>query len=133
MFTKQLQNGLDRLEVPQFHRGNYLREKTIQGKKLFKGENYTRKYSIQKNLKLKGNIPKDLPAWITGDLKNIDQDDYFVSEDESEKRILAILTIFSTILLMVSSILLVKCFNNLSFSVIIQVIHLNKGKQSDIF
>ena len=128
MFTKKLQNGLDRLEVPQFHRGNYSREKTIQGKKLFKGENYTRKYSIQKNLKLKGNIPKDLPAWITGDLKNIDQDDYFVSEDESEKRILAILKIFSTILLMVSSILLVKCFNNLSFSVKIQVIHLNKGK-----
>ena len=128
MFTKKLQNGLDRLEVPQFHRGNYSREKTIQGRKLFKGENYTRKYGIQKNLKLKGNIPKDLPAWITGDLKNIDQDDYFVSEDESEKRILAILKIFSTILLMVSSILLVKCFNNLSFSVKIQVIHLNKGK-----
>ena len=128
MFTKKLQNGLDRLEVPQFHRGNYSREKTIQGRKLFKGENYARKYNIQKNLKLKGNIPKDLPAWITGDLKNIDQDDYFVSEDESEKRILAILKIFSTILLMVSSILLVKCFNNLSFSVKIQVIHLNKGK-----
>ena len=87
--------------------------------------------NIQKNEKLQGNIPKDLPAWITGDLENIDQDDYFVSEDESEKRILLILKIFSTILLMVSSILAVKCFNNSSFSVKIKVIHLSKGKDSD--
>ena len=78
-------------------------------------------------------MQKNIPAWITGDLENKDKDDYFVTEYESEKRIMLILTIFSTILLMVSSILLVKCFNNLSFSVIIQVIHLNKGKQSDIF
>ena len=86
---------------------------------------------VQESEKLQGNIPKDLPAWITGDLENIDQDDYFVSEDESEKRILLILKIFSTILLMVSSILAVKCFNNSSFSVKIKVIHLSKGKYSD--
>ena len=73
-----------------------------------------------------------MPVWITGDLENIDQDDYFVSEDESEKRILLILKMFSTILLIVSSILAVKCFNNSSFSVKIKVIHLSKGKYSDI-
>ena len=33
------------------------------------------------------NLPKDLPRWITGDLDNTDQDDYFVSEDESGKQI----------------------------------------------
>jgi hypothetical protein len=72
--------------------------------------------------------PKDLPAWITGDLENTDKDDYFVSEDESEKRILLILKIFSTLLLIVSNILVVKCFNNSSFSVKIKVIHLSNGK-----
>ena len=72
-----------------------------------------------------------MPVWITGDLENIDQDDYFVSEDESEKRILMILKIFSAILLMVSSILAVKCFNNSSFSVKIKVINLSKGKYSN--
>ena len=71
-----------------------------------------------------------MPVWITGDLENIDQDDYFVSEDESEKRILMILKIFSAILLMVSSILAVKCFNNSSFSVKIKVNQLSKGKYS---
>ena len=33
------------------------------------------------------DLQKDLPRWITGDLASTDQDDYFVSEDESEKRI----------------------------------------------
>ena len=87
--------------------------------------------NIQKYEKLQGNTPKDLPVWITGDLENIDQDDYFVSEDESEKRILLILKMFSTILLIVSSILAVKCFNNSSFSVKIKVINLSKGKYSN--
>ena len=86
---------------------------------------------VQNNGKAKGDLPKDLPRWITGDLANTDQDDYFVSEDESEKRILLILKIFSTILLTVSSILVVKCFNNSSFSVKIKVIHLSKGKYCD--
>ena len=76
-------------------------------------------------------MQKNIPAWITGDLENKDKDDYFVTEYESEKRIMLILTIFSTILLMVSSILAVKCFNNSSFSVKIKVIHLSKGKDSD--
>ena len=80
---------------------------------------------------MQGNIPKDLPVWITGDLENIDQDDYFVSEDESEKRILLILKIFTAILIMVSSILVVKCFNNSSFPVKIKMIQLSKGKYSD--
>ena len=70
-------------------------------------------------------------AWIRGDLEHTDRDDFFVSEDESEKRILLILKIFSTILLMVSSILAVQCFNNSSFSMKIKVIHLSKGKYSD--
>ena len=77
-----------------------------------------------------GDIQKDFPAWILGDLENTDKDDYFVTEYESEKRIMLILTIFSTILLMVSSILVVKCFNNSSFPVKMEVIHLSKGKYS---
>ena len=28
--------------------------------------------------KAKGDLPKDLPAWITGDLENADQDDYIL-------------------------------------------------------
>ena len=72
-----------------------------------------------------------MPAWITGDLENTDKDDYFVTEDESEKRILLILNIFSTILLMVSSILAVKCFNNSSFPLKRKNSHLIKGKYSD--
>ena len=87
--------------------------------------------NIQESEKSKGDIPKVLPAWITGDLENTDKDDYFVSEDESEKRILIILKFFSTILLVVSSILVVKCFNNSSFSLKIKVIHLSNGKYSD--
>ena len=83
---------------------------------------------VQKNDKATGDLPKDLPRWITGDLSSTDQDDYFVSEDESEKRILLILKIFSTLLLIVSNILVVKCFNNSSFSVKIKVIHLSNGK-----
>ena len=72
-----------------------------------------------------------MPAWITGDLENTDKDDYFVTEDESEKRILLILKIFSTILLVVSSILVVKCFNNSSFPLKRKMTHLSKGKYSD--
>jgi len=87
--------------------------------------------NIQESKKSMGDIQKNIPAWITGDLENKDKDDYFVTEYESEKRIMLILTIFSTILLMVSSILVVKCFNNSSFSVKIKVIQLSKGKYSN--
>ena len=77
------------------------------------------------------DLPKDLPKWITGDLDNTDQDDYFVSEDESEKRIFITIQIFITFLLITSCVLVEKCFNNSSFSVKIKVIQLSKGKYSD--
>ena len=83
---------------------------------------------VQKNDKATGNLPKDLPRWITGDLASTDQDDYFVSEDESEKRIFVAIQIFSTFLLITSSILVDKCFNTSSFSVKRRIIHASNGK-----
>jgi hypothetical protein len=74
----------------------------------------------------------DLPAWIMGDLENMDQDDYFVSEDESERRILLILKILSTLLLIVCSILAVKCFDYSSISVKRRIILSSNGKYSRI-
>ena len=74
------------------------------------------------------DLPKDLPKWITGDLDNTDQDDYFVSEDESEKRIFITLQIVITFLLITCCILVEKCFNNSSFSVNRRIIHTSNGK-----
>ena len=71
---------------------------------------------------------KDLPSWITGDLENTDQDDYFVSEEESEKRILVALQIFITFLLVACSILLEKCFDSSSSSVKRRIISSTNGK-----
>ena len=82
----------------------------------------------QKKGKAKGDLPKDLTAWISGDLENTDQDDYFVSEEESEKRILVILQIFTTFLLIACSILLEKCFDSSSSSVKRRIIFSSNGK-----
>ena len=71
---------------------------------------------------------KDLPRWITGDLANTDQNDYFVSEDESEKRIFIAVQIFITFLLVACCILVEKCFSNSSFSVKRIIIHSSNGK-----
>ena len=76
------------------------------------------------------NLPKDLPRWITGDLASTDQDDYFVSEDESEKRIFITLQIFFTFLLITCCILVGKCFNGSSFSVKRRIIHASNGKHN---
>ena len=70
---------------------------------------------------------KDLPAWIMGDLENMDQEDYFVSEDESERRILVILQTLSTLLHLVCSILAVKCFDYSSFSGERMIFHSSNG------
>ena len=78
------------------------------------------------------DIPKDLPRWITGDLANTIQDDDFVSEDESEKRIFITIQIFISFLLIVCCILVEKCFNNSSFSVKRRVIHASNGKKKSI-
>ena len=83
---------------------------------------------VQKNDKATRESPKDLPRWITGDLASTDQDDYFVSEDESEKRIYITLQIFITILLITCCILVEKCFNNSSFSLKKRIIHASNGK-----
>ena len=82
----------------------------------------------QKKGKAKGDLPKDLTAWISGDLENTDQDDYFVSEEESEKRILVILQIFTTFLLVACSILLEKCFDSSPSSVKKRMISSSNGK-----
>ena len=76
----------------------------------------------------KRDLPQDLPRWITGDLANTDQDDYFISEVESEKRIFIILQIMITFLLIACCILVEKCFNNSSFSVNRRIIHTSNGK-----
>ena len=73
------------------------------------------------------DIKKDLPEWIMGDLENMDQEDYFVSEDESERRIWVILQTLSTLLLMVCSILAAKCFDYSSFSGKRMIIHSSNG------
>ena len=83
---------------------------------------------MQKNDKATGVLEKDLPRWITGDLASADKDDYFVSEDESEKRIFITLQIFIIFLLIACSILVEKCFNNSSFSVERRRIHASNGK-----
>ena len=62
-----------------------------------------------------------------GDLENMDQEDYFVSEDESERRIWVILQTLSTLLLMVCSILAAKCFDYSSFSGKRMIIHSSNG------
>ena len=71
---------------------------------------------------------KNLPKWIRGDLANTDQDDYFISEDESEKRLFIAVQIFITLLLLACCILVEKCSNNSSFSVKGRIIHSSKGK-----
>ena len=82
----------------------------------------------QKKGKAKGDLPKDLTAWISGDLKNTDQDGYFVSQEESEKRILVILQIFTPFLLVACSILLEKCFDSSPSSVKKRMISSSNGK-----
>ena len=82
----------------------------------------------QKKGKAKGDLPKDLYAWIPGILENTDQDNYFVSEEESEKRILVILQIFTTLLLATCSVLLEKCFDNSPSSVKRRMISSSNGK-----
>ena len=72
---------------------------------------------------------KNLPKWIRGDLANTDQDDYFISEDESEKRLFIAVQIFITLLLLACCILVEKCSNNSSFSVKRRIIHSSKGKK----
>ena len=62
---------------------------------------------VQENDKAKEDLPKELPRWITGNLASTDQDDYFVSKDESEKRIFIAVQIFITFLLVACCILVV--------------------------
>ena len=78
--------------------------------------------------KTKEDVQNDLPRWITGGLANTDEDDYFISEDESEKRIFITLQIFITFLLIVCCFLVEKCFNNSRFSVKRRIIHASNGK-----
>ena len=78
------------------------------------------------------DLPKDLPKWITGDLANTNQDDYFVSEDESEKFFFIIIQIFVTFLLIVCCILVEKCFNNSSFPVKRRIIYASNGKYNQL-
>ena len=60
---------------------------------------------------------KELPAWITGNVKDFDQDNDFVSEDESTIRILMILHLLALMLLVTCTILTEKCWNISSISV----------------
>ena len=60
---------------------------------------------------------KKLPVWITGNVIHFDQNDDFVSEDESVKRILIILHLLALTLLVTCTILTEKCWNISSISV----------------
>ena len=60
---------------------------------------------------------KELPIWITGNVKYFDQNNDFVSEDESTKRILIILHLLAMTLLVTCTILAEKCWNISSISV----------------
>ena len=71
---------------------------------------------------------KNLPKWIRGDLANTDQDDYFISEDESEKRLFIAVQIFITLLLLACCILVEKCSNNSSLSMKGRIIHSSNCK-----
>ena len=51
----------------------------------------------------------EVPAWISGDVKNLDEVEEFVSEDESTERIIIILLIFSTFLLFIATCFTVIC------------------------
>ena len=76
---------------------------------------------------------KELPVWITGnvkdlELKDFDQNDDFVSEDESEKRILIILSLLALILLVTCTILTEKCLKISSISVKKRILLPKDGK-----
>ena len=60
---------------------------------------------------------KELPVWITGNVKHFDQNNDFVSEDESTKRILIILHLLALTLIVTCTILTEKCWNISSISV----------------
>ena len=60
---------------------------------------------------------KELPVWITGNVIHFDQNDDFVSEDESAKRILIILHLLALTLLVTCTILTEICWNISSISV----------------
>ena len=60
---------------------------------------------------------KELPVWITGNVKHFDQINDFVSEDESTRRILIILHLLALTLLVTCTILTENCWNISSISV----------------
>ena len=60
-----------------------------------------------------------LPTWITGDVKNLNEDEEFVSEEESTERIITILSILSIFLILVASSFTAICIK-LSYSSILK-------------
>ena len=71
---------------------------------------------------------KKLPVWITGNVKEFDQNDDFVSEDESAKRILIILSLLALMLLVTCTILTEICLNIFSISVKHRILQPKNGK-----
>ena len=71
---------------------------------------------------------KELPVWITGNVKHFDQNNDFVSEDESTKRILIILHLLALTLLVTCTILTEKCWNISSISVKLVTVLSKNGK-----
>ena len=71
---------------------------------------------------------KKLPIWITGNVKDFDQNDDFVSEDESAKRILIILSLLALTLLVTCTILTENCLNISSISVKHRILLPKNGK-----
>ena len=51
----------------------------------------------------------EVPSWIPGDVKNLNEVEEFVSEDESTERIIVILHIFSIFLLIIAICFTVIC------------------------
>ena len=71
---------------------------------------------------------KKLPVWITGNVKDFDQNDDFVSEDESAKRILIILSLLALTLLVTCTILTENCLNISNISVKHRILLPKNGK-----
>ena len=73
---------------------------------------------------------KDLPAWITGDVRKFDKNEEFVTEDESIQRILIIFLVMATLQISLATIFVSICIKNSNANSFLQRewIIPNKGK-----
>ena len=73
------------------------------------------------------NRSKDLPAWITGDVRKFDKDEEFVTKDESIQRILIIFLVMAMLQVSIATIFVSICMNNTNSFVKKEWVIPNKG------